>query len=111
MSREQLRELFADMAYKTIKEQVSLSLDTSSYDDIITSINDQNKLYIAIFFFRWCYEEDYDKYFDTFVAVILISLNPILQMAKWWFCYIMKNTMALLKHSADNMMIDSTLTL
>ena len=72
MSRE-CRELFIDTAFETIKDRISLSLNTSSYDDIITSINEDNKLYIAIFFFRWCYENgdngssNDDKYFDTFV--------------------------------------------
>lgn len=49
MSRE-CRELFIDTAFETIKDRISLSLNTSSYDDIITSINEDNKLYIAIFF-------------------------------------------------------------
>ena len=72
MSRE-CRELFIDTAFETIKDRISLSLNTSSYDDIITSINEDNKLYIAIFFFRWCYESgddsssNNDRYFDSFV--------------------------------------------
>jgi nucleoside-triphosphatase THEP1 len=69
----ELRRVFADTAFVTIKELVPLSLNTSSYDDIITSISEDNKLYIAIFFFRWCYEYGDDgssndeKYFDKFV--------------------------------------------
>lgn len=69
----ELRRVFADTAFITIKELVPLSLNTSSYDDIITSISEDNKLYIAIFFFRWCYEDGDDgssndeKYFDKFV--------------------------------------------
>ena len=69
----ELRRVFADTAFITIKELVPLSLNTSSYDDIITSISEDNKLYIAIFFFRWCYEDGDDgssndeKYFDEFV--------------------------------------------
>lgn len=68
-----VREVFADTAFTAIKEKVPLSLNTSSYDDIITSITEDNKLYIAIFFFRWCYEYGDDgssndeKYFDKFV--------------------------------------------
>lgn len=72
MSHE-CRELFIDTAFETIKDRISLSLNTSSYDDIITNINEDNKLYIAIFFFRWCYESgddsssNNDRYFDSFV--------------------------------------------
>ena len=67
-----LREVFADTAYAKIKEQIPLSLNTSNYDDIINSINDDNKLYVAIFFFRWCYEKRNDgtyndEYFGMFV--------------------------------------------
>lgn len=72
MSSE-FRETFADAAYNTIKSFISLKLESSSYEDIISSITDDNKSYIAIFFFRWCYEDGVDgssnddRYFDTFV--------------------------------------------
>lgn len=68
-----LRETFADTAYITIKSFVSLELSKANYDEIINYITDDNKIYVAIFFFRWCYEEgndgtsNDDKYFDTFV--------------------------------------------
>lgn len=69
----ELRETFADTAYNTIKSFISLKLESSSYEDIISSITDDNKSYITIFFFRWCYEDgadgssNDDRYFDTFV--------------------------------------------
>ena len=68
-----LRETFADTAYIAIKPFVSLELSKANYDEIINYITDDNKIYVAIFFFRWCYEEgndgtsNDDKYFDTFV--------------------------------------------
>lgn len=68
-----LRKTFADTAYITIKPFVSLELSKANYDEIINYITDDNKIYVAIFFFRWCYEEgndgtsNDDKYFDTFV--------------------------------------------
>lgn len=63
-----LREVFVDTAYITIKSHVSLELEKASYDEIINYITDDNKIYVAIFFFRWCYEERNDEvYFDTFV--------------------------------------------
>lgn len=68
-----LRETFADAAYIAIKPFVSLELSKANYDEIINYITDDNKIYVAIFFFRWCYEEgndgtsNDDKYFDTFV--------------------------------------------
>ena len=62
------RRMFADVAYNTAKDHIPLELDTAGYDDIISSITDNNKAYIVIFFFRWCYENDNDeKYFNTFV--------------------------------------------
>lgn len=68
-----LRKTFADTAYIVIKPYVSLELEKTTYDEIVNCITDENKIYIAIFFFRWCYEEGDDgssnneKYFDTFV--------------------------------------------
>lgn len=68
-----LREIFADAAYTTVKDLIPLDLKKSGYNDIIDSITEENKTYIAIFFFRWCYENGDDgssndaKYFDTFV--------------------------------------------
>lgn len=63
-----LRKVFVDTAYVTIKSHVSLELEKASYDEIINYITDDNKIYVAIFFFRWCYEErNDDVYFDTFV--------------------------------------------
>ena len=67
------RKNFADTAYLTIKHLVPLELQNASYDEIVNSITDDNKTYIAIFFFRWCYEDgndglsNNDKYFNTFV--------------------------------------------
>ena len=64
---------FVDAGYNTIKNYITLDLEKSTYDDIINCINDENKLYVTLFFFRWCYETDEnresndDKYFDTFV--------------------------------------------
>lgn len=68
-----LRETFADTAYIVIKPYVPLELENTTYDEIVNCITDDNKIYIAIFFFRWCYEDgddgasNDDKYFDTFV--------------------------------------------
>lgn len=63
-----LRKVFVDTAYVTIKSHVSLELEKASYDEIINYITDDNKIYVTIFFFRWCYEErNDDVYFDTFV--------------------------------------------
>lgn len=68
-----LRKTFADTAYIVIKPYISLELEKAGYDEIVNCITDDNKTYIAIFFFRWCYEEgddgssNDDKYFDIFV--------------------------------------------
>ncbi len=68
-----LRKIFVDAAYNTVRDSIPLDLNISSYDDIISCITDDNKVNIAIFFFRWCYEEGDDKvsndekYFETFV--------------------------------------------
>ncbi|EXM40181.1 hypothetical protein RASY3_07425 [Ruminococcus albus SY3] len=68
-----LRKTFADTAYIVIKPYVSLELEKTTYDEIVNWITDENKIYVAIFFFRWCYEvgndgsSNDDKYFDTFV--------------------------------------------
>ena len=41
---------------------------------MIDCIRDDNKIYVAIFFFRWCYEcgkdgiSNDEKYFNTFVV-------------------------------------------
>lgn len=67
------RWIFADTAYIVIKPYVSLELEKTTYDEIVNCITDDNKIYIAIFFFRWCYEDGSDgssnnsKYFDAFV--------------------------------------------
>ena len=67
------RKMFADTAYNITKDNVTLDLATSSYDDIIAAITNDNMLYVAIFFFGWCYEDSGDGisndkiYFDTFV--------------------------------------------
>lgn len=64
---------FVDAAYQAIKDKLSIDLSSASYDDIISSITDENKLYVVIFFFRWCYEDSEtgvsndDAYFNTFV--------------------------------------------
>ena len=52
-SLQHMRETFANAAYETYKEKVDLSLRSSKYEDIIANINDENKLYYTIFFFRW----------------------------------------------------------
>lgn len=52
-----LRKIFVDTAYNTVRDSIPLELNISSYDDIISCITDDNKVNIAIFFFRWCYEE------------------------------------------------------
>ena len=68
-----LRKIFVDTAYNTVRDSIPLELNISSYDDIISCITDDNKVNIAIFFFRWCYEEGNDglsndeKYFEAFV--------------------------------------------
>ena len=68
-----LRKMFADTAYNCIKDYIALKLEEATYDDIINEITDDNKNYISIFFFRWCYELDDNgidndqKYFDIFV--------------------------------------------
>lgn len=73
LMKSKLRKTFANTAYIVIKPYVSLELEKTTYDEIVNSITDDNKIYIAIFFFRWCYEEgddgssNDDKYFDTFV--------------------------------------------
>ncbi len=67
------RKPFADAVYQTIKDKLSIELSSASYDNIINSITDENKLYVVIFFFRWCYEDSEtgvsndDAYFNTFV--------------------------------------------
>lgn len=89
------RFIFADAAYNAVKDKVDLELDKATYNDIIDSITDDNKLYTAIFFFRWCYEDGTDgisndaKYFDTFVDSDIfdrickgISINDSYQINK-----------------------------
>lgn len=67
------RRVFVDTAYTTVENHINLNLETASYDDIIDYITDENGIYVAIFFFRWCYEDGIDgstnddKYFDIFI--------------------------------------------
>ena len=67
------RELFCNAAYNTIKDSIPFDLKQTSYEDIISGINDNNKITYTIFFFRWCYEDDENglsndhKYFKSFV--------------------------------------------
>ena len=66
------RERFSQAAYSVVSENVPLDF-TATYEDIISSINDENSVFIIIFFFRWCYECDEngvyndEKYFEKFV--------------------------------------------
>lgn len=45
----QFRKIFADTAYKAIMPHISLELESTTYDEIVNSIKDDNKSYIAIF--------------------------------------------------------------
>ena len=68
-----LREMFCDTAYNVVKDSVPFDLKKTSYEEIISGINDDNKIAYTIFFFRWCYEDDQSgssndlKYFKSFV--------------------------------------------
>lgn len=53
-----LRELFCDTAYNCVKDSIPFDLKQASYEEIISGINDNNKIAYTIFFFRWCYEDD-----------------------------------------------------
>lgn len=67
-----LRSMFVDSVYNVIKENVSLTLSEAKYEDILNAFTDDNKFFVAAFFFRWCYENGHDglsndeKYYDTF---------------------------------------------
>lgn len=50
-----IRENFSTAAYITIKDNVDLILEKTKFEDIISAITDENKLFYAIFFFKWCY--------------------------------------------------------
>ena len=69
-----MRKMFSDAAYNTIKNKIILDLYNTEYDQMIDCIRDDNKIYVAIFFFRWCYEcgkdgiSNDEKYFNTFVV-------------------------------------------
>ncbi len=73
MDNPLLRKSFSDEIYNLIKENVLLDLYKTNYEEIINSINDGNKIYMTIFFFRWCYEynedglSNDDLYFDSFI--------------------------------------------
>lgn len=66
------RKKFSDVAYLSIKENIPFDFDVT-YEDILSSFSNDNCIFYAIFFFRWCYEygEDGicndDKYFIKFV--------------------------------------------
>lgn len=68
-----LKKMFCDTAYNAVRNSVPFDLKHTSYEDIISGINDDNKTAYTIFFFRWCDEDDesgssnYLKYFKTFV--------------------------------------------
>ena len=65
--------MFCDTAYNVVRDSVPFDLKKTSYEEIISGINDDNKIAYTIFFFRWCYEDDQSgssndkKYFKTFV--------------------------------------------
>lgn len=73
MSSILTRKIFSEAAYVTIKDNIDLTLDNTNYEEIVDNITEENKLYYAIFFFRWCYErgndgiDNDDKYFKRFV--------------------------------------------
>ena len=68
----QLRSMFVDSVYNVIKDNVSLTLNEAKYEDILDAFTDDNKLFVAAFFFRWCYEDSVDglsndeKFFNAF---------------------------------------------
>ena len=68
-----LRKMFCDTAYNVVRDSVPFDLKKTSYEEIISGINDNNKIAYTIFFFRWCYEDDESgssndiKYFKIFV--------------------------------------------
>lgn len=71
-SDSNLREVFADAAYLTIKDDISLDLFSANYDDIISFMdeasNDKRRcICYTIFFFRWCYVDNNDERFHDFL--------------------------------------------
>lgn len=79
MTDAHTRERFTNEVYSIAQEHIPLDIQSSSYNDIINSMNEQNKLYLCAFFFKWCYETNEngqsndDLYFDTFVDSDLFS--------------------------------------
>lgn len=73
MTNAYTREQFTNNVYLIVKEHIELDLESASYDDILNSINEHNKLNCCAFFFRWCYKDNSngvsnsDIYFDDFV--------------------------------------------
>ena len=86
-SDSNLREVFADAAYLTIKDDISLDLFSANYDDIISFMdeasNDKRRcICYTIFFFRWCYVDNNDERFHDFLKsneflFILSAMNEI----------------------------------
>lgn len=71
-SDSNLREVFADAAYLTIKDGISLDLFTANYDDIISFMDEARNdkrlcICYTIFFFRWCYVDNNDERFLDFL--------------------------------------------
>ena len=71
-SDSDLREVFADAAYLTIKDGISLDLFTANYDDIISFMDEARNdkrlcICYTIFFFRWCYVDNNDERFLDFL--------------------------------------------
>lgn len=64
--------MFADAAYLTIKDGISLDLFTANYDDIISFMDEARNdkrlcICYTIFFFRWCYVDNNDERFLDFL--------------------------------------------
>ena len=65
-----IRKRFFYAAYSAVNEEIPFGFDVKYYE-IISSINEENKVFYVIFF-RWCYENGEDdvcnyKYFSKFV--------------------------------------------
>lgn len=73
MMSSDLREAYVREVYDIIKDSVNLNLKSTNYNEIILSINNENKYNVCVFFFCWCYEKDDNgksnnkKYFSRFV--------------------------------------------
>lgn len=68
MFEDNYRRQIVDCAYRVTKDKTGLDISESEYDEIIASYTAESCIYSTIFFFRWCYEKDYDnKYFNEFL--------------------------------------------